>query len=974
MGRMSSALSTCLAARLTPCGPVLDGRAGERALGGLRRAAEAGVWGDALRAAEGALMPVFAVSPYLAGLVRRAPEMLGRVLSEGPEARLAMVLAAAESVGAEGVEAGKAQLRRLKSELHLLTALCDLGGVWTLDQVTGALTHFADASLAAALRLAAADEVARGRLLPVDGTAGPVPGLFCLALGKQGAFELNYSSDIDVSIFYEPSALPLAGGVEPQTAALRLVQTLTDVMQGRTAEGYVFRIDLRLRPDPSSTPAAVPVEAALDYYESVGQNWERAAMIKARVAAGDMARGEAFVAELQPFIWRRHLDYAAIADIHSIKRQIHVNKVDERLTAPGANLKLGAGGIREIEFFVQTQQLIYGGRDSSLRAWRTLDGLQALQRAGHISQVVADDLAAAYDRLRALEHRVQMVNDEQTHVLPESNVERRRVAALSGFNDLKGFDAHVSAILRRVNRRYGELFSEDEPLSSRFGSLVFTGVEDDPETLETLARMGFSQPAQVSALIQAWHHGRIAATRTERGRALFTRLAPRLLEAANATGAPDAAFNRFADFFTRLASGVQVQSLFLAEPKLFQMLVEVLAFAPRLAFTLARQPGVLDALLDSRFFGPLDDGEGEAALTTAVLGADGFEAAIDAARAVHREQAFRIGVQVISGAADAGAAGRAFTSLADAAVTALASVALAETTRIGGDFPGDAAVIALGKAGSGEMTARSDLDLMTLYAPSKADAISALKGWGAETFYARFTQRLVAALSAPTAGGRLYDVDLQLRPSGTQGPVAVSLAAFEPYYRGDADTWEILALTRARVAWASTPAFAARATAAIEAALRQPRDPAKTAADVREMRALMRRERPPSGAWDLKLADGGLVDIEFAAQYLQLVGAAAGGPLEVNTSAALASLRQAGAAPERDLDALIKAWRLQQSLSQLLKLALDDGADPMAEPARFRTVLAKAAGVRGFGQLQTVLSREQAAAHGAYARLVGETI
>ena len=872
-----------VAAPLTPCGPIVDAKAAERTRTVIEREAREEGWIDTLDAAWPSLAPVFAASPYLASLARQQPERLHAILTRPPSASLDAILTKTEAVDADAdVESGKTRLRLLKAEAHLLTALCDLGGIWDLDQVTGALTRFADASLDAALHLAARAEIERGRLLaPQTGetgaAAGPIPGFFCLALGKHGAFELNYSSDIDVTVFYEPSALLIPESVEPQAVALKLTQHLVDIMQGRTADGYVFRVDLRLRPDPSSTPAAVPVEAALDYYESVGQNWERAAMIKARVAAGDLARGEAFLRALQPFIWRRNLDYAAIADIHSIKRQIHVHKVDERLTAPGANLKLGAGGIREIEFFVQTQQLIYGGRDPSLRASRTLDALKALTATGHVAPKVEVELADAYDRLRALEHRVQMVNDEQTHTLPEARADRLRVAALAGFADLKAFDASVSAMLRRVNARYGELFAEDEALSSRFGSLVFTGIDDDPETLTTLERMGFSQPAQVAGMIRAWHHGRIAATRTERGRELFTRLAPQLLDAAQATGAPDVAFNRFADFFGGLSSGVQVQSLFLAEPKLFKLVVEVMAFAPRLAATLARQPSALDALLDSRFFGALDDGEAERNLTEVVASAPGFEAAMDAARRAHREQAFRIGVQVMSGAANAAAAGRAFADLADACIRALAAAALAETGRIGGAFAGDVAIIALGKAGSREMTAGSDLDLMTLYAAGSPDAMSDLKGWSAETFFTRFTQRLVAALSAPTAEGGLYEVDLQLRPSGTAGPVAVSLKAFEQYYDGEAETWEFLALTRARVVWGSSEEINRQAERAIEAALRRPRDRRKTTADVRDMRDLMRRERPPTGKWDLKLADGGLVDIEFAAQYLQIVLAANGG-------------------------------------------------------------------------------------------------
>ena len=957
---------------LEPCGPVVDRQGAGRIRSALDEAADAGGWTEELHAAWPALEPVFGTSPYLASLVRQAPDRLRAILSEPAEVRLGAILKATEAVGADpDLEAGKAALRRLKAELHLLTAICDLGGVWGLDEVTGPLTRFADASLQAALRLAAHAEIARGKLLaPSNDGAGPIPGFFCLALGKQGAFELNYSSDIDVSIFYEPGAMLVPEGVEARAVALRLTQSVADIMQGRTVDGYVFRIDLRLRPDPSSTPAAVPVEAALDYYETVGQNWERAAMIKARVAAGDVARGEAFIAALQPFIWRRNLDYAAIADIHSIKRQIHVHKADERLTAPGANLKLGAGGIREIEFFVQTQQLIYGGRNPALRERRTLDALRALTVAGHVAPEVEADLRDAYGRLRGLEHRVQMINDEQTHILPEDVGERRRVAALAGFSDLKAFDKFVSAILKRVNGRYGALFAEDEPLSSRFGSLVFTGVDNDPETLLTLERMGFTQPAQVSSLIQSWHHGRIAATRTERGRELFTNLAPRLLEAAHATGAPDTAFNRFADFFTGLSSGVQVQSLLLAEPKLFDLMVEVMAFAPRLAATLARQPAALDALLDAHFFGPLNDGAAEDALTEAVARAEGFEAAMDAARRVHREQAFRIGVRVISGTADAQAAGRAFADLADAGIRALAAASLAETTRIGGDFEGDVAIVALGKAGSREMSARSDLDLMTLYAAGAPDGVSALKGWGADTFYARFTQRLVAALSAPTAEGGLYEVDLQLRPSGTQGPVAVSLKAFERYYDGEAETWEFLALTRARVVWASSPAFEANAGAAIEVALRRPRDAARTAADVRDMRALMHKARPASGPWDLKLTPGGLVDIEFAAQFLQIVGAADGGPLEMNTGAALQALSQSGAAPEEPLQALLAAWTLQQTLSQLLKVALSDETDPEAEPARFRAILAKAAGVATFAALRKRLAAAQASALKAYRQIV----
>jgi glutamate-ammonia-ligase adenylyltransferase len=951
-----------LGPRLIACGPVVDKAAAERAKGAV---------GDdpAVVAAWPALAPVFAASPYLTGLARRDPARLARILKADPDTRLEALLAETAAIAEEpDSEIAAKRLRQAKAELHLTTALADLGGVWGLDQVTGALARFADVALEAAFCVAARAEAERGKLvMPSDDAHGPVPGLFCLALGKHGAFELNYSSDIDISFFYEPEAMPVPEGAEPQALALKITQAVAGLLQDRTGDGYVFRVDLRLRPDPSSTPAAMPVEAALEYYESVGQNWERAAMIKARVAAGDRARGADFLRELQPFVWRRNLDFAAIADIHSIKRQIHVHKVDERLAAKGANLKLGHGGIREIEFFVQTQQLILGGRDAALRSPRTLDALAALSAAGHVAPKTAEALAAAYGDLRALEHRAQMIADDQTHILPEADDQRARIAALWGYASLAKFDADVGRMLKRVNGRYGELFAEDEALSSSFGSLVFTGVEDDPETLATLARMGFSNPAQVAATIRAWHHGRISATRTARGRELFTRLAPRFLEAAQATGAPDAAFARFADFFSGLASGVQIQSLFLAQPKLFELVVQVLALAPRLGQTLARRPAALDSLLDANFFRPIDAEEVAQAVEAVVAGADGFEDAMDLARRLHREQAFRVGLQVMSGTADAEAAGLAFAALADAYIRTLAPISLEETLRIGGPIEGtQAAVIALGKAGSREMTARSDLDLMTLYEAADPHAMSEKKGWGAETFYARFTQRLVTALSAPTAEGELYTVDLQLRPSGAAGPVAVSMGSFERYYAAEAETWELLAMTRARVVWATSPQFAASTQAAIEAALRRPRDPAATAKDVVEMRELMARERPPSGFWDFKLAPGGLVDIEFVAQHLQIVHAARGGPLVVHTGEALDAMRTAGLAEPKLIDTLERAWRLQQNLSQVMKVALGDDADPAGEPKRLQALLARAGGAKDLPALRARLERARVGARAAF--------
>ena len=947
-------------AALKPCGPVLDQAAAARAHERLSEAADEGGWRETLAASWAALEPVFAASPYLFGIARRWPDTLRALLEQGPDMRLADVLRRTGGLtgGADDV---RSPLRRLKGELHLLTALADLGGVWDLDQVTVALSRFADISSRAALSAVAHDQRERGKLISApDDPRGPVPGLFGLAMGKHGANELNYSSDIDISLFWAPEVLitALADGVEPQRFVDRLAHAFATLMQERTGDGYVFRVDLRLRPDPSSTPPVVAVPFALTYYEGVGQNWERAAFIKARPMLGDIREGKAFIKALAPFIWRRSLDYPAILDIQSIKRQIHVHKTGEGLEAAGANLKLGRGGIREIEFFAQTQQLILGGRNAKLRKQRTVEALAALRDDGHIEADVCEELTAAYVELRGLEHRVQMLDDEQTHSLPVDPVRRAAVGALAGEGDLAAFDARVEVLLVGVNRRYGELFEGEEELSSPYGSLVFTGVENDPETLETLARMGFPEPATVADTIRSWHHGRIPATRTARGRELFTRLAPRLLTALADTGAADDAFRRFAVFFAGLNAGVQVQALFLNQPRLFELVVGVMAFAPRLARALGRYPAALDSMLDARFARDLEEDSGltEQMLAEAEAAPD-FEAAMNAVRRIHRDQMFRIGLQILTGRAGPEAAGRALTKLADAVMAALAPAALAEAERQGGTLPGGrVAVIALGKAGSREMRASSDLDLMTLY-EAPADVVSSGKGWAAGVFYSRFTQRLIAALSAHTAEGGLYEVDMRLRPGAAKGPVSLRLSALRDYYAAEGDTWEFMALTRARVVWTDDKAFGTEVAAMLEAILRRPRPGVNIAADARRMRDLMERERPGQGAWDLKLAPGGQVDAEFVAQVSQLQAAAIGEPLTVSTLEALTG------EPE-----LAEAWRLQQALGQVLAAAFDDPGDPSNEPEGFRRRLAEAAGSPDFDSLTARLAEVLRAARGAFDR------
>ncbi|MGF1462052.1 MAG: bifunctional [glutamine synthetase] adenylyltransferase/[glutamine synthetase]-adenylyl-L-tyrosine phosphorylase [Maricaulaceae bacterium] len=924
---------------------------------------------------------VFSAAPYLARSARRFPATVEAALAQPPETVVAELCEDLETALSDCAvtEAAQSAIRRAKGQAHLVIALADLAGYWDWASTARALSQIADACLQGALRVTARQASDRGRCPSPDTDNSPIKGVFVAALGKHGAFELNYSSDIDIVVFFDPSALDLAAAVEPQAFLNRTVQRLCALLSERTALGYGFRVDLRLRPDPGATPVAVNVDMAERYYEALGQNWERAALIKARIAAGDAEAGAAFLARLDPFIWRKYLDHAAIDDIHAIKRQIQSVGDRARIHPPGSDVKLGKGGIREIEFYVQTQQLLFGGRFDRLRAPRTLEALSALTTAGFVADGDRQTLAAAYGRLRDIEHRIQMLEDQQTHILPVADTDRDRVAALTGYPDLGAFDADVIATKRAVHARYSTLFAdgaEDDAAAAPPGDWVFTGVEPEPATLATLAGLGFSNPAQVWEQVRAWRAGRVRATRTPRARSALTRFTPALLVALSETGQPDTAFVRFADFFAGLPAGVQVLSLMAHAPALRARLIRMLALAPRLGQTLARRPVILDALLNPQFDAPLDaetEDDIRAAVGRALAPAQTLESALDAARVFGREALFRIGAHVLDGRASAHVAGGAYARLADALCCALSQAAHAEIQRRHGAITGEFAVIALGTFGGREMAAGSDLDLMLVYDVAAGVATSeGPRSLAPEVYFARLTQRLIAALSAPTAEGELYAVDMQLRPSGKAGPIAVRLSAFERYYAGDAWTWELMALTRARVIACGCAALQARAEAAIRSILTQPRDKDVVAAAVCDMRRRLERERPAASPWDLKRAPAGLIDLEFIAHYLQLVhGADHPDCLQTSTKAALAACVKAGLLGPPWARPLSAACALYADLNQWLQIVSEGPFDPAQAPNALKGLLAEAVGAEDFTALEAALGKAQTSVRAAFDALVG---
>ncbi|MFM9939080.1 MAG: bifunctional [glutamine synthetase] adenylyltransferase/[glutamine synthetase]-adenylyl-L-tyrosine phosphorylase [Hyphomicrobiaceae bacterium] len=925
----------------------------------------------------GLLAGILDDSPYLAGLMRRDPARLVRLLDTAPEHRLHQLgseLAVAMAAPTSMPEAMR-HLRVYKTEVALLVALADLGGIWPVMRVTAAITEAADRTAAAAVRFLFAQAKARGDWLG-DGAADEPEsgsGYIVLAMGKHGAHELNYSSDIDLIVFFEPELARLKAGLEPLAFFVRMTRDLVKLLQERTADGYVFRTDLRLRPDPGATQVAIATPAALNYYESFGQNWERAALIKARPIAGDLVAGQRFYKELAPFVWRKYLDFAAIADIHAMKRQIHAVKGFGDIGVAGHNIKLGRGGIREIEFFVQTQQLIAGGRQLDLRVPDTLTALARLEARGWIKPGVQADLAACYRFLRRIEHRLQMLADEQTQTLPEAPEDLERLARFSGFADTAAFATALVDHLRRVQSHYAVLFETSPQLSRSGANMVFAGEADDPATLAALAGMGYERPSDVIAAVRGWHHGRYPAVRSPRARELLTEVQPLLIEALAKTADPDLAFHGFDRFLAGLPSGVQLFSLLKANPTLLQLVADIMGSAPRLAGILARRRRVLDAVLDPGFFGGVPDRPALARLVADEIAAVGDHSdALDRARVIGSEQMFLIGVRVLSGTIEAAQAGGAYADLAEQLIQALQARVEADLARAHGRVPGGGAVVvAMGKLGGREMTAASDLDLIVIYdfdaAATQSDGARPL---ATSQYYARLTQRLVSALSAPTAEGALYEVDMRLRPSGQKGPVAVQLSSFVHYHAAEAWTWEHMALTRARVV-SGPPALVAKVESAIREALVKPRERAKIAADVREMRGLIAKEKGTSDIWDLKQVRGGLVDIEFIAQYLQLVAAAKHpGVLQQTTVQALRALVEAGEVDLAEVDVLLPAARLVNALTQVLRLCLDGPFDPVKAPDGLKDLLARVGGVPSFAHLEVTLKEALEAVAQAFERIV----
>jgi glutamate-ammonia-ligase adenylyltransferase len=922
------------------------------------------------------LLGIAEFSPYLFDLVRTNAARGVRLLECEPEPYLAQLIeTTCREVSAASSEAEAMQLlRRMKAEAALLIALCDIGGVWPVMRVTAALTDLAVASVQAALRYLLRQEAARGKLSPPD-PANPADnsGLVVLAMGKMGAGELNYSSDIDLIVFFDSAAPTLAPDIEPQPFFVRVTQGLSRMLQQRTGDGYVFRVDLRLRPDPASTQVAISMESALHYYEREGRTWERAAMIKARPCAGDAKAGEALVADITPFVWRKHLDFAALADVHDMKRQMQTYRGQSEIAVEGHNVKVGRGGIREIEFFAQTQQLIAGGRHPELRVRPTLEALNVLASSNWITFAARDELTAAYIFLRRVEHRLQMVADEQTHTLPDDVEAVERFARFFGYDSRAAFARDLLGHLNIVQGHYGKLFEGDPTGTAKLPAADYSAGPDDPRLLKHLASLGFKKPVMVAQTVRQWMVGDYRVFRTESTRSAFIEFVPALIAGLADAEEPDNAVTAFDRFLGALQRGGRLISLLSQNRDLVALVALVLGAAPRLGDMLARQPQIMDGLIDPRFFGAMpDQRELSGRLAATLADANSYEEFLDRLRLFGQESLFLIGTRILSGTVSAQQASVAFADVAEGIVHTVHGLVTdqfaAQYGRIAGQ---ETAILAMGRLGSREMTASSDLDLILLYDFNHdypdSDGGRSLQG---AQYFARFTQRLISAFTTRTNYGVLYDVDMRLRPSGRAGPVASRIDSFAEYQDREAWTWEHMALTRARVI-SSSPEFRLRIEKIIRDVLTRPRDAASTATDVADMRRAIALEKGEDDIWDLKYAAGGMVDIDFIAQYLQLVHAADKPDiLDVSTLHVLDNAARLGVLPRASAEVLRSATRLYHDLTQILRLCVTERFEPETAGEDLLRVLARAGDAPDFSSLQARVKETEAEVRRVFGDLV----
>jgi len=882
------------------------------------------------------LQSTAACSPFLHGSIEVEREWVLELAARDPAAEMATLCAPIDTLSSRETAT---LLRRRKRQVSLLVALADLGGVWELETVTAALTRFADFACDTLMRALVREAVERNRIALDDPEVRC--GLFALAMGKMGAHELNYSSDIDLIVLFDETLFESDETHNAKSQYIRITRKLSQLMNAATSDGYIFRMDLRLRPDPLINPVCLSAGGAMRYYESFARTWERAAFIKARPCAGDRTAADRFLHDIEPFIWRTLLDYAAVQDAADIRGKISDEKGTGDLSdLHGHDLKLGQGGIRQIELFAQTFQMLAGGRDSSLRLSGTVSALQVLSEAGWIPADVRDRLTECYRTLRNTEHRLQMIQDSQTHSLPRQADDMPRIAALCGYDSTDVFLAELTAVLTDVQR----LTSDDE-----------TGEETVPTEVVDTAFL--TDPDR--EMIKAWRS--LPALRTDRAVDLFKRLEPMILSRMSLARNPHEALVHFDRFLRGLPAGVQLFSLFDANPKLVELLTDICTTAPRLAEHLGRTSHVFDDVLYSTFFQPFEETAGlKSNLEAELTGLQDYEAILRTARRWLNAQKFRIGVHHLKHMIRHQDVSRNYSHLADVVLHCLWPRVIREFSRRHGPPPGrGASVLAMGSLGAQSMTATSDLDLIVIYDPLDETESMGPRSLSARHYYARLTQTFVAAITAPLGEGVLYEIDMRLRPSGNMGPVATSLDSFLHYQKHKAWTWEHLALTRARTVCGSE-AISGEIEAIRTAILSARHDRDQVLGDVQSMRDKLSdhlSRTQDRDDWELRKGRGRMLDIELLAQ----TGALLAGSPSRSLALQLEDATRSGWLTDASRDRLMQGYNTLRCLHQATSLTLEGSFGPATSGEGVEVFLLQQTGQNSIESLASSLQKDRQA-------------